>query len=379
MNDPTDTPTARPAIPLPVEIPYAERVAGPTSVRHAVVGVTAFAAFLMYLDRMCLSQMVSSHTFQHDLGLSKEAVARVLGVFFLAYALSQMPAGWLADRFGTRPLMTILIAVWSLFTLSTGLATGFWTLVIARVGCGIAEAGAYPVSSKMVPRWVPLLDRGKANAIVSAGGRFGGAAAPLLTALAIAFLGTWRTPGWIFGGVGVAFAVVFWIVFRDRPSEHPWCNDAEIKLIEGNTPEPVSSRRSRIPWLGLLTSRDMWLMCGYQWLTNIGWAFLVTLMPTYLITVTKMSEVTAGKMATLALLCGIVGMMIGGWLTDMLTRRLGNRRGRMIPMVWSRVIGAAAYLLVLKFNSPWACVAAFGVVAAMTDLSIPPTWGYIQD
>ena len=159
MNDPTDTPTARPAIPLPVEIPYAQRAAGPTSVRHAVVGVTAFAAFLMYLDRMCLSQMVSSHTFQHDLGLSKEAVARVLGVFFLAYALSQMPAGWLADRFGTRPLMTILIAVWSLFTLSTGLATGFWTLVIARVGCGIAEAGAYPVSSKMVPRWVPLLDR----------------------------------------------------------------------------------------------------------------------------------------------------------------------------------------------------------------------------
>ena len=74
------------------------------------------------------------------------------------------------------------------------------------------------------------------------------------------------------------------------------------------------SRRSGIPWLGLLTSRDMWLMCGYQWLTNIGWAFLVTLMPTYLITVTKMSEITAGKMATLALLCGIVGMMIGGWL-----------------------------------------------------------------
>ena len=148
-----------------------------------------------------------------------------------------MPAGWLADRFSTRSLMTWLIAIWSLFTLSTGFATGFWTLVIARVGCGIAEAGAYPVSSKMVPRWVPLLSRGRANAIVSAGGRFGGAVAPLLTALAIALLGTWCTPGWIFGGVGVAFAFVFWIVFRDRPAEHPWCNAAEIKLIEGDIVE----------------------------------------------------------------------------------------------------------------------------------------------
>ena len=84
-------------------------------------------------------------------------------------------------------------------------------------------------------------------------------------------------------------------------------------------------------------------------------------------------------MATVALFCGIVGMLVGGWLTDVLTRKFGNRRGRMIPLVWSRVVGAAAYLLVLRFNSPWACVAAFGVVAAMTDLSIPPTWGYIQD
>ena len=82
----------------------------------------------------------------------------------------------------------------------------------------------------------------------------------------------------------------------------------------------------------------MWLMCAYQWLTNVAWAFLVTLMPTYLITVTKMNELTAGKMATLALFCGIVGMLAGGWLTDTLTRRLGNRRGRMIPLVYSRLI-----------------------------------------
>ncbi|HWE04389.1 MAG TPA: MFS transporter [Tepidisphaeraceae bacterium] len=383
MIDSTNADVDSAATPLVIDRSVVNHPSRPTSIRHAVVGVTAFAAFLMYLDRMCLSQMVSSHTFQLDLGLSDESKARVLGVFFLAYALAQMPAGWLADRFSTRRLMTCLISVWSLFTLSTGFATGFWTLIVARVGCGIAEAGAYPLSGKMVPRWFPTLSWGRANAIVSAGGRFGGAAAPLLTALAIVYLGTWRTPGWIFGGVGVAFAGIFWAVFRDKPADHPWCNQAEVDLIEGESnadPEPRNlNRRAAIPWVGLLTSRDMWLMCCYQWLTNVGWAFLVTLLPTYLITVTKMSEVKAGRMTTIALLCGIIGMLIGGWLTDMLTRRFGVRRGRMIPMVWSRLIGAAAYLLVLRFNSPWACVAAFGVVAAMTDLSIPPVWGYIQD
>jgi MFS family permease len=338
----------------------------------------------MYLDRACLSQMVSSDSFQRDLALDKKSVGHVLGVFFFAYALAQMPAAWLGDRFGARKLMTWMIVIWSVFTLLTGSAIGMWSLMLARIGCGLAEAGAYPCSGSLIPRWVSLSGRGRASAFVAGGGRLGGALAPYLTAFAIIALGSWRMPGWIFGAVGIAFAAVFWWVCRDRPVEHPGCNEAEVAIISrGQAPEFQESikthRGIRIPWRGLLTSRDMWLMCLYQFLTNVGWVFLVTLMPLFLRETKGLSEMQAGKMATWALLAGLVGMLAGGWLTDALTRRFGVKIGRGIPMIWSRVIGAGAYVLCLYLDSPLIAAAAFGMVAAMTDISVPAIWAYIQD
>jgi MFS family permease len=93
-----------------------------------------------------------------------------------------------------------------------------------------------------------------------------------------------------------------------------------------------------------------------------------------------MSDETSGTASTIALTVGMMGMLGGGWLTDILTRRFGPRRGRMIPLAWGRLIGAAAYLSCLIPGVPaWACVAAFATVAVMTDLGVPATWSYCQD
>ena len=128
-----------------------------------------------------------------------------------------------------------------------------------------------------------------------------------------------------------------------------------------------------------MRSRDMWLMCLYLNLTNAGWVFLATLMPTFLKEARGLSENVAGRMSTFALLAGMTGMLAGGWITDALTRRLGVRQGRMIPLAWSRFIGAAAYLLCLGTAPAWVCVVAFAMVAIMTDVSNPATWAYAQD
>lgn len=352
----------------------------PTHVRHGIVAVTTFTAFLMYLDRMCMSQMVNSQSFHDQLHLSKESVSWVLSIFFTAYALGQLPAGWLIDRISIRSLLTWLIAIWSAFTLLTGASTGLAMLLVARIGCGLAEAGAYPAASRLITRWVPDANRGVANAIVSAGGRAGGAAAPGITALAILYLSTWRMPAYVFGLTGVAFAFVFWFTFRDKPEEHPACNEAERELISfGKAASRQAETRTATPWLAMLASRGLWLMCIYQFLTNVAWVFLVTLMPTFLKEAKGMSETGAGRLASFSLVFGMSGVLIGGSLTDFLTRRLGVRRGRMIPLVWSRVAGTAAYILCLKFQSPTFAAVAFAVVAAMTDIAIPPTWAYIQD
>ena len=72
----------------------------PTGVRYAILGVATGNAFLLYLDRICMAAVVQSASFQKEMSLDKQSTGDVLAAFFFAYALGQMPAGWLADRFG---------------------------------------------------------------------------------------------------------------------------------------------------------------------------------------------------------------------------------------------------------------------------------------
>ena len=116
--------------------------ARPTTIRRRIIGVTMLMAFILYLDRICMGEIVKSVSFNNELHLTEEEIGRILGAFFFTYALFQVPAGWASDRFGARPMLTIYIALWSLFTAMTGLVTGFVGLLIARLLCGVAEAGA---------------------------------------------------------------------------------------------------------------------------------------------------------------------------------------------------------------------------------------------
>ena len=126
----------------------------PTRVRHRIIAVTMLTAFILYLDRICMGEIVKSLSFNQELHLSKEQIGTILGAFFFSYALFQVPAGWASDRFGTRPTMTLYILLWSLFTGLTGLVSSFGGLLAARLLCGFAEAGAYPTAMAIVRRSV---------------------------------------------------------------------------------------------------------------------------------------------------------------------------------------------------------------------------------
>ena len=205
--------------------------ARPTIVRHQILATATMVAFLMYLDRICLAQIITSDSFEAEFTFSKEQSDWIIGAFFWSYALFQVPAGWLSDRFGARTLITVYIASWSLFTAATGFATGFWTLFFARLLCGLAEAGYYPASSSLITRWTHIGSRGMASSIITLGGRAGLVLAPILTVKVISGLGDWRWAGWVYGAAGIGVALFFWWTFRDHPRKHPDCNDAEINLL----------------------------------------------------------------------------------------------------------------------------------------------------
>src|SRR5690606_20804090 len=114
----------------------------------------------------------------------------------------------------------------------------------------------------------------------------------------------------------------------EHPSYHPRCNPAEVELIEYGRPGGsalAAGKVGAIPLRALVTSRSMWLLCLQQWFTNIGWVFLVTWLPRYLRAEQQVSVDWLRWLAMTPILCGWVGMLYGGKLTDWLIRRVGLR------------------------------------------------------
>jgi MFS family permease len=354
----------------------------PTRVRHSVLFATTLTAFLMYLDRACLAWMLDSDSFKRDLHLTPEQNNHIKSAFFWAYALAQVPAGWLAERFGKRTLMTILILLWSAFTALSGFANGIWMLLLARIGCGLAEAGAYPISGSLLSRWAHLNWRGFASGIVSLGGRLGFVLAPLITVSIIVSTGNWRWAGWIYGFTGLAVAATFWWAFRETPESHPRCNDAERALLnEGRetAAEAANAPRRPFPWHAILTDRSLWLMCAYQMLTNFGWAFVINSMSSYLRDVRHLSDEMNGYISTLTLFIGLFGLLLGGLLTDWLTRRFGLRLGRLIPLSVTRFLSAGMCVACIWVQNPWMLAVCLGLMVFSTDSGLPAVWAWAQD
>lgn len=353
----------------------------PTQVRRQILITATLVAFLMYLDRICLANIIGSDSFQKDIRLAPGQSDWVKLAFFWAYAIFQVPAGWLSDRFGARVLITLYIAAWSLFTAATSLATGFATLFLARLFCGLAEAGYYPAGSSLLTRWAHVEGRGFASSVISWGGRVGGAVAPGLTAYVILTAGDWRWAGWIYGAAGVLVAAGFWKVFRDHPRQHPACNATEISLLAEGRGDflPVKDPPRRFPLRAACRSGNLWMANGVQFFTNIGWAFLVLSLSDYLKQAKHLDDQAAGWITTAALSIGILALPLGGALTDAITRRKGKRLGRMLPMSVTKFAAAACYPLALWTDSPWGMAVAFGLVAFFADIGLPAMWTTMQD
>ena len=352
----------------------------PTNVRHRIIAVSMLMAFILYLDRICLAEIVKSVSFSTDVQLSKEEIGRILGAFFFSYALFQVPTGWASDRFGARAMLTSYIVLWSLFTGLTGFMSSFAGLLVMRLLCGAAEAGAYPTCGAVIRRWIPLASRARASSYVAFGGRIGGTLAPFLTAWMVVQLGHWRRPLWIDGAVGLIVAVIYWRVVRNSPEEHPDCNEAERALIGKPPIEPPVPTNELLGMLGAFCrSRSLWLNAAGQLCTNIGWGFLVTWLPTYLKEQQHVEAIQGGRMVTTVLAFGMVGQLVGGWLADLSVRRLGLRWGRVLPLCASGFLAGSAYIFCLYVDSAWGVIACCCVVSFAVDMGNPATWAFMQD
>jgi ACS family glucarate transporter-like MFS transporter len=326
--------------------------------RFAVLAATAFVAFNMYLDRACLASVKVEAG--QDLGLDSRQEDWLVSAFFWTYALAQVPAAWLSRRIGIRTALTLYCVLWSAFTVVTGLATGFAVFLAARFLVGLSEAGAYPTASAVVRNWFPVEARGRANSVVTFGGRFGLVIALVLTPTLVDAFDSWRTVLIIYGCLGLVAALFFGIVVREGP------NNATVAY------EPI-------PFRALITSRNVWLASVHQFGLNFGWVFLITKMPEYFTLHFGVSKEDRGMVALLPAIGGCVGMLFGGLVVDGLTKRYGLRIGRVVPLSGWLVVAAIAYLFASQQSVAWAAAIAIAVMAFAGDAANPAYWSFSQD
>jgi ACS family glucarate transporter-like MFS transporter len=386
--------------PTPAELDLTDlKDKRPTHVRYVIVALATLMSFLLYLDRFCLS--IVERYIKQDLQLTNTQVSLLMSAFFLSYALAQVPAGWLSDRHGARLMLSLYILLWSLFTGLMGVLAVLSGLIALRLLCGVAQAGAYPTSGSILSKWAAFRERGRFSSFIALGGRVGGSLAPVLTAyLMLAFVPagvaveaatvldvpelreSWRPVMLVYGAAGVLTAGVFWLFYRNRPREHPGCNAAEIRLIEGDRPPGITAPHGEVggmPLRDIVRSRSLWLSSISQFGTNFGWVFLLTWLPRYLVEVHDVPLVHRSWMTAVPTTVGIAGMFSGGWLADRLVRSIGLRWGRGLPMSLTRFTAMAAYLACLVLHDPWLFVAAFAVVSFSVDLGTPSVWAFMQD
>jgi ACS family glucarate transporter-like MFS transporter len=330
--------------------------------RWLVVAAIFVLALITYIDRAAISS--AKGPIATDLALSDQAMGAVFSAFALGYALAQIPAGWLADRFGPRVVLSSLVALWSLFTALTGTTSRLGSLLVVRFLFGVAEAGAFPGAARAFYNWLPAGERGVANGLLFCGALMGGGIAfPICAWLLGAH--SWRWTFYLLAIPGLMWAAAWLLWFRDHPAK-PVSVEAAAR-----GPAPGLARMFRsVPMVELLTqyfAQNFTLFVGMTW------------MHPYLKERFQLTPAEAAGYSMLPLLCGSASNFASGLLVDYLYRSGRRAWSRRLPAMLGFLLGAVGVFSVSLADSPLAAVTCFAVAVFGVEMSISPSWAYCMD
>jgi ACS family D-galactonate transporter-like MFS transporter len=332
-------------------------------VRFRVLALISVGTMINYLDRTVLG--VAAPQMTAALHLSPAVMGVVFSAFSWSYAAAQIPGGWLLDRAGTRLTYWLAVTLWSAFTLMQGFANGLVSLIAFRLGLGVSEAPCFPVNSRVVAAWFREEERAQATAVYTVGEYLGLACfGPALFWIAARF--GWRALFFLVGAAGVAFGVVWWMVYREPETSGP-------AVLPGGQPPIAWEQVKR-----LLGFRQIWGASLGQFGGNSTLVFFLTWFPTYLAKERHIDWIRAGFFAILPFLAAASGVLLGGWVSDTLLKRTGSRNlARKLPIV-TGLFGAATIILANYVHSNAMVIAIFSFAffcQGMTGLG----WTVISD
>ncbi|MFD1611166.1 MFS transporter [Sphingomonas tabacisoli] len=333
----------------------------PTKVRYGVVGFALSLAILSYIQRVAISQAATP--IAADLHLDKQQLGAVLGAFGLSYALFEIPMGLFGDKMGVRRVLAQVVLAWSAFTALTGAAWNLTSLWIVRFLFGAGEAGCFPNLTRMLSQWLPRGERIKAQALMWASTRWGGAVTPPLALFGINLFG-WRWSFVAFALLGVVWCAAFLRSFRDNPRDDPRVNAAELALLEES--QALISHKHSEGWFRFLFRPKPLMLMAQYFCWSYVWYFFVTWLPTYLREAHGQSAAATAGLAVLPLLFGGFGSLVSGLLPVRISRR------------WVAVGAFAAVtvllLLVPHVSNVAIVIAMMAAISFCGDLTVPISW-----
>src|SRR6516164_5859898 len=348
--------------------------------RWYILGLICLMYLITYLDRVNIS--TAAPVISKEFGFDKVTMGAIFSAFVWAYAIFQVPGGWLSDRFGARPVLAAIVAYWSAMTAATAAATGAISFIVLRFLFGIGEAGAFPGATRSMQLWYPREERGLVQGLTHSASRLGAAIAPPLVVFLMTNWG-WRSAFYVCGAIGLVWSIWWYVSYRNLPEEHPLVNPAELKHIRGEgviKQAAIERQAASVPWSTLLRSPNMWaIMCAYFTYVYCLWIFLSWL-PSYLVEFRHFTLLKVGLLASLPLFAGVVGDTVGGVATDWLLKKTGNTKLARRSVAIVGLLGCCIFIVPAALTSD-AYTAVYCLTASMffLECTIGPSWAVPMD
>lgn len=329
-----------------------------------------------YLDRACIATLAPE--IMGEFSLSKVQMGYVFSAFALAYAAFEIPTAIMADRLGTRRVLTRVVVWWSAFTAATGLTVGYNSLWITRFLFGAGEAGAWPCMGRTIARWIPQRERGRVQGLFFAGAHFAGGAAPLVVAYLLRSI-SWRAIFGCFGAVGLLWATIWGVWFRDNPEEHRSVDAAERNYIVATREKATFESTPKATLRQLLRSRAVLALAVMYFPNSFVSYFCMTWLPTFLKEKYGLVGHSLVIFSGLPLVLSVLGDLFGGVVTDRMTTRFGPRIGRCGVGGGAYLLAASALVLVPFCHSGMMAGSLIAIATAITMFSLPAAWSVCID
>ena len=345
-----------------------------TRMRWAIIWLAFVGLSINYLDRSSLG--VALPFMGEDFHLTSTQQGLIFAAFFWAYDFCQLAAGWYVDKVGPRRSFTLAAIWWSIFTMATAFARGFWSLFAARFLLGIGES----TSAKVVATWFPVRERAFATSIWDSGSRVGAVIAlPIVTL--IVSLTSWQAVFIIIGALGLVWAAVWWKVYRD-PQQHPRVSEGELAYIHDGGARGGADddeHAAKLPWRSLFKYRTVLAMMFGFFCLNAAIYFFITFFPSYLVKERGFDLLKLGFFGAIPGICAVLAGWLGGYLADRAVRRGHSVNKVRKTAIAGGLAGGSVIMVAALVPEAWMALALLSVAYSSLTIAATGIWSLPAD